>query len=1043
MREKRSRRRRTGRKEESGTTMQSTSTDDFIGASSSKAVSRKSHNKGSPADVSPDSKCPICLDRFENISHLDRCLHRFCFKCIKEWAKNKAECPLCKQPFHSIFHSVRAEDDFKEYVLRPTLNGSFGSPDGQRFRYRTTMTRENQLPSQLPMRTLRSSAHRTFSPTDNGVLFEGYTNRPSRQRGSNIQQMMRRLASRRQASAEGRAMRQIQEQELVNFRRALYRSGMHVRNIQDGGRYRDISAEFFRRNPACLHRLVPWLKRELTVLFGTHGSLVNIVQHIIMSNVTRYDMESRAFLEDLQPFLLHRTEHFLHEFINFARCPYNMDAYDQHANYDCPAPSYEEGSESESSVITISPDEVNTGEPDMPSSSIEVGQSLWDDETPGPSYSTVEQATSSVLTTVDSSDEEPSSSRLDSPHLNTTTTDVIQSQIIPTDDCIIVGYVKPLAERTPELVELSSDSEPSLCEVKLEQAKKPQETPFTLYDSSESHRSSSASSQSSDKQSPKIKQKLKTSSDKSHLKKKKEKRPTDASRRWLESRKDEKDERHSYNEGTSRRRERSLSSDCYSRSSRNKACDGHKKWHTKSKQRTKTREKKHKIWREGKRSRSRDRSSSWRSRTVSLSSESSRELNGSNLRNRKRSKGRSQSRDNDNIDSYRSTYHWEYTYYSRNRDREEFQKSYKRHSSGRGDCSRYSISPDYHLQTFSQRKESRKLRETNVDKRNYQSRSRSNSRATTACALQTQSDKPGGKRKYKTRHLEPQNKSKCETEVTNGKEEHTQTAQGESKDNLMAKSSNEPKLKLRKKTRSPSVEIVYEGKCTQDAKRHKKKKKKHKKKRRREQSSPVVIRIDSDSDTSMRLGVPNSNDVTRPGKSDSVESNVALLSDLPTPSTPVNTIDGDCEAASPYSKACNLPSVNEYLDSSTDILDGLFFGESLDGQAFLPAHSPTKTSSLLDETAVSGLPISDSKLEQDRETSTTPPITTASQETIAENPQEMFAQTVCEHLQTMPSIASPPTASEESTEENSQVIFAETVCEHLEDMVEHLSPTIL
>uniref|UniRef100_A0A3Q3IXC6 E3 ubiquitin-protein ligase Topors n=1 Tax=Monopterus albus TaxID=43700 RepID=A0A3Q3IXC6_MONAL len=70
-------------------------------------------------ETSPDSKCPICLDRFNNLAYLDRCLHRFCFPCIQEWSHNKAECPLCKQPFTSILHSVRAEDDFKEYTLRP------------------------------------------------------------------------------------------------------------------------------------------------------------------------------------------------------------------------------------------------------------------------------------------------------------------------------------------------------------------------------------------------------------------------------------------------------------------------------------------------------------------------------------------------------------------------------------------------------------------------------------------------------------------------------------------------------------------------------------------------------------------------------------------------------------------------------------------------------------------------------------------------------------------------------------------------------------
>uniref|UniRef100_A0A3Q0T5Q8 RING-type E3 ubiquitin transferase n=1 Tax=Amphilophus citrinellus TaxID=61819 RepID=A0A3Q0T5Q8_AMPCI len=45
--------------------------------------------------------------------------HRFCFPCIQEWSHKKPECPLCKQPFTSIFHRNHAEDDFKEYSLRP------------------------------------------------------------------------------------------------------------------------------------------------------------------------------------------------------------------------------------------------------------------------------------------------------------------------------------------------------------------------------------------------------------------------------------------------------------------------------------------------------------------------------------------------------------------------------------------------------------------------------------------------------------------------------------------------------------------------------------------------------------------------------------------------------------------------------------------------------------------------------------------------------------------------------------------------------------
>ncbi|XP_062369865.1 E3 ubiquitin-protein ligase Topors-like [Cinclus cinclus] len=438
-----------------------------------------------PTDASPDSKCPICLDRFDNVAYLDRCLHRFCFRCVQEWSKNKAECPLCKQPFFSIFHTIRAEDDFKEYILSPLETSSFASPDGRRFRYRTTLTRERRARS--------SPSRRMLSSPDNGMLFEGLSSEPTRHRHREIQQMIRRLASRRKASAEGRSLRQIQEEDMINFRRALYRTGVRIRSIQDGGRYREISAEFFRRNPACLHRLVPWLKRELTVLFGAHGSLINIVQHIIMSNVTRYDLESQAFADDIKPFLLNRTEHFLHEFISFARCPFNLEAYDQHANYDCPAPSYEEGSHSDSSIITISPDVAYPQGPDNSLSVPGLGQAPWDDETPGPSYSISEEVRATIaspLESSESSDEDSvtGSRRAQLPtelQANADSNDSGSSS----DNCVIVGYVKPLAERTPEVVELSSDSEDSIKEERKEDVKKQRPVQHHSWSDSEPSRS--------------------------------------------------------------------------------------------------------------------------------------------------------------------------------------------------------------------------------------------------------------------------------------------------------------------------------------------------------------------------------------------------------------------------------------------------------------------------------------------------------------------------------------------------------------------------
>lgn len=345
-------------------------------------------------EMSPDSKCPICLDRFRNVSYADKCFHRFCFRCILEWGKNKAECPLCKQPFGAMYHSVRSEHDFKVYELRPAENGSFGSVQGQRFRYRTTLTHERRRAGQT--------------------------------RGSSRQQ------------------------EVVRFRRWLYRCDVRVHGVRDGGRSRDTSAEFFRKNPACLHRLVPWLKRELAVLYGSHDSVVDVILHVILSLITRHDIQDEAFLQELRPFLSSRTEHFLHEFLSFARSPFNMEAYDHHAVYDCPAPSH---------LSAVSEDDGDLSSAPSP----------WDDETPGPSYSS---ATNSVFTvTISDSDADSASEEeeaAESISVNATS-NVTNSQADEDDyssdgGCVIVGFIKPTAQRTPVLVQLSSDSEASVQE---------------------------------------------------------------------------------------------------------------------------------------------------------------------------------------------------------------------------------------------------------------------------------------------------------------------------------------------------------------------------------------------------------------------------------------------------------------------------------------------------------------------------------------------------------------------------------------------------
>ncbi|XP_060922629.1 E3 ubiquitin-protein ligase Topors-like, partial [Limanda limanda] len=472
-------------------------------------------------DASPDSKCPICLDRFNNLAYLDRCLHRFCFPCIQEWSHNKAECPLCKQPFASILHSVRAEDDFKEYTLRPppanssvaatvamvaAMASAARSNHQMRLmlrRHRTadgleTSTRRRRrerggrgggggnrrtgvwewyLDSPpLPLPSLPH--HPAVSPVvaedsgegedpdqqrtrggadlaERGVIFEGLTGlggaRTHNDRAT--RRLMTRLATRQRLQRDGGTVRRLRERETVAFRRALYRSGVRVRGVAGGnqGPPCDITAESFRRNPVHLNKLRPWLRRELTVLYGAHGTLVDIVQRIIMAQLARHGLEDSPTIEDeLRPFLLARTDHFLHELVNFARSPLSLENYDLQALYEPPAAALEldgiSSASDSSSVIAISEGEEHEaggGSEDVIQTGSCLSMTGWDDETPGPSYSTAEPSCSLASLSFSPAPQEAAN----------------QEGEKGEEECLIVGYKKPIAERTPELVQLSSDSE--------------------------------------------------------------------------------------------------------------------------------------------------------------------------------------------------------------------------------------------------------------------------------------------------------------------------------------------------------------------------------------------------------------------------------------------------------------------------------------------------------------------------------------------------------------------------------------------------------
>lgn len=184
-------------------------------------------------------------------------------------------------------------------------------------------------------------------------------------------------------------------------------------------------------------------------------------------------------------------------------------------------------------------------------------------------------------------------------------------------------------------------------------------------------------------------------------------------------------------------------------------------------------------------------------------------------------------------------------------------------------------------------------------------------------------EKPGGKRKYKTRHLENAFMESTSLEREN-ESKKTSSKFGDcckNEDSLSDNrvSSETKRKKRKKKMRSPSVEIVYEGKATDTTRHLKKKKKKHKKKHRKHHtsnsvhSSPVVITIDSDS--------------SKEPESTEWDSSITW-----TGTTQINERENEspssflrrtgCEETGEVDKKCGIPDTRENLDGgvrNTDV----------------------------------------------------------------------------------------------------------------------------
>ncbi|XP_045769294.1 E3 ubiquitin-protein ligase Topors isoform X2 [Maniola jurtina] len=382
------------------------------GTTTNSVKSDDSSPRHDPGRGSPPPNCAICLGTCRNKSFTDSCLHQFCFKCLLTWSKVKAECPLCKQNFRSIIHNVRSNHQYEEYMVEQRHTEELSErididnlTATRRFRYRTTLT----LPRQNTIAIQQLLLHHYPMVAE---LFPGPP------------------APRRRSPA--------------SFRRTVYRYNLWARPLPDfTRRFRDCSPDFYRHNPSQMHRLVPWLNRELHYLLNENLGHIAYVVARILELLPQYSINSTEFRDTMRRYFGDNTDHFLHELYCFASTPYDMNGYDRHVQYT-----------TDHTISTIVNDVLSSSESDasVDSDIVVISSSAPADAPPGPSRP-------------------PRPARAPAPvYPQSYITDgggVVPIETISqsdTDDdsseVVVVGYIKPPQDRTPEVVDLlGSDSD--------------------------------------------------------------------------------------------------------------------------------------------------------------------------------------------------------------------------------------------------------------------------------------------------------------------------------------------------------------------------------------------------------------------------------------------------------------------------------------------------------------------------------------------------------------------------------------------------------
>ncbi len=85
---------------------------------------RRNNNREHPTIPAEEGNpnCPVCLNRVQERSYTNTCLHEFCFPCIQEWSRNHNRCPVCRERYTNILHNIKSSTEYDELPVEEPTN---------------------------------------------------------------------------------------------------------------------------------------------------------------------------------------------------------------------------------------------------------------------------------------------------------------------------------------------------------------------------------------------------------------------------------------------------------------------------------------------------------------------------------------------------------------------------------------------------------------------------------------------------------------------------------------------------------------------------------------------------------------------------------------------------------------------------------------------------------------------------------------------------------------------------------------------------------